>query len=265
VALVVDMTLQRGATGSEVMAWQKFLQLQGSTVELDGVFGAQTEDATKAWQSKRGLKADGIVGPASLAAALPGPVRAAPSSATSSGRLSARGRDLIKAFEGFTLAAYVDGKNPDGSLRYSIGYGHNGASKGQLISKTEADRLFDGDVSRFELCVAKACPVALVHQFDAMTSLAYNIGEDAFSRSTVARRHVAGDVLGAADAFLMWNQANDVVSKVLEARREAERDVYLHGYPGTSSAPSSAGGSGGLMAGALLALAGLGFVLLRAK
>jgi lysozyme len=184
-------------------------------------------------------------------------------------RLSAQGRALIKRLEGCVLTAYPDGQNADHSPRYSIGYGHNGVAKGATITRAEADRLFDVDAVKYETAVAKACPVATAPQFDAMTSLSYNIGTDGFTRSTVARRHAAGDTTGAADAFLMWDKETKngvlVQSKVLEARREIERDIYLHGYGGrpaesgggpapVASAPSSAGKAS--MLPLLLALAG---------
>jgi hypothetical protein len=53
--------IRRGSVGPEVVAWQKVLG-----ITPDGVFGAQTEAATRAWQAAHGLVADGIVGPDSL-------------------------------------------------------------------------------------------------------------------------------------------------------------------------------------------------------
>jgi peptidoglycan hydrolase-like protein with peptidoglycan-binding domain len=70
--------LQKGTSGSDVLSWQNYLRGQGYTsIAADGVFGVQTDDATKAFQRSRGLTADGIVGPATLRAA----TVAAPSSA----------------------------------------------------------------------------------------------------------------------------------------------------------------------------------------
>lgn len=264
-------TIRRGSTGADVSAWQGFLRSQGySAVDVDGAFGPVTDEATKAFQRSQGLAADGIVGAATrLAAAriiatIPDNDNAAP---TTPGRLTARGRELIKGFEGLRLTAYPDGKEPDGSPRYSVGYGHNGVPAGTVITRAEADRYFDADVERFERAVAAAVPRAEAHQFDALVSLAYNIGTAAFARSTVVTRHNAGDTHGAADAFLMWNQSGGKVLPVLERRREREREIYLHGYgaassPAGSPASSPAGGkAGGSLA--LLLLLALGFALLR--
>ncbi|HEY3493842.1 MAG TPA: lysozyme [Polyangiaceae bacterium] len=148
-------------------------------------------------------------------------------------RLSDNGRTLIKGFEGLSLKAY-----PDTSKGYSIGYGHFGAKPGDVITRQEADRLFDQDVAKYELAVSMATPNAAQHEFDAMTSLAYNIGTAGFRNSTVAARHNMGDRQGAADAFRMWKKADGKDHPGLIARREKERGVYLNGYAGAPPAPS---------------------------
>ncbi len=51
-------------TGADVADWQRVLIASGySTVKADGVFGPATDAATTDWQRKRGLPADGDVGP----------------------------------------------------------------------------------------------------------------------------------------------------------------------------------------------------------
>ncbi|RSM66622.1 hypothetical protein DMH03_05835 [Amycolatopsis sp. WAC 01376] len=52
-------TLKRGSSGADVALVQRFLGLKA-----DGIFGADTESAVKRYQSRQGLTADGIVGPA---------------------------------------------------------------------------------------------------------------------------------------------------------------------------------------------------------
>ncbi len=56
------MVLKRGDNNETVKKIQAFLG-----IEQVGNFGPKTEEAVKAWQTKNGLTADGIVGPASLA------------------------------------------------------------------------------------------------------------------------------------------------------------------------------------------------------
>lgn len=55
------MLLKRGTISRDVAVWQKFLGLPA-----DGIFGGDTEKATKTWQSKNGLDPDGKVGPDTL-------------------------------------------------------------------------------------------------------------------------------------------------------------------------------------------------------
>ena len=63
----MTMTLyKRGSRGDMVRQIQKALHLLA-----DGIFGSQTEEAVKNFQRKNGLKADGIVGPATLAKLIP--------------------------------------------------------------------------------------------------------------------------------------------------------------------------------------------------
>lgn len=149
-------------------------------------------------------------------------------------RLSPQGRQLIQGFEGLSLKAYPDA---DG---YSIGYGHflgrDPSLKGRTITRDEAERLFDQDVVKYETAVSLTTPRALQHEFDAMTSLTYNIGTAGFAKSTVARLHNVGDRAGAADAFRMWNKSQGAVHPGLTLRREKERNYYLNG-PGLFTAP----------------------------
>ena len=50
-------TFKKGSKGHSVTLIQQALG-----IKADGVFGAQTEEAVKAWQSSHGLDPDGIVG-----------------------------------------------------------------------------------------------------------------------------------------------------------------------------------------------------------
>jgi peptidoglycan hydrolase-like protein with peptidoglycan-binding domain len=56
-------TLQRGDEGSAVKGGQYLLREHGSGIAPDGVFGPDTEQAVRQFQSARGLAVDGVVGP----------------------------------------------------------------------------------------------------------------------------------------------------------------------------------------------------------
>ncbi len=50
--------------GSDVKKIQKALRYAGLSVRVDGTFGSGTHAAVKSFQRKQGLRADGVVGPA---------------------------------------------------------------------------------------------------------------------------------------------------------------------------------------------------------
>lgn len=154
-------------------------------------------------------------------------------------KTSATGRALIAAFESEKLHGYLDAVNVP-----TIGYGHTEMAGGLInyldgtttskvvigakITKDEADRLLDVDLRKFEVPLLRALRrKPSQDQFDAMVSLAFNIGSEAFKRSSVVRKFNAGDDDGAANAFLMWNKAGGKVLKGLTRRREAERALFL--------------------------------------
>lgn len=141
-------------------------------------------------------------------------------------RINDKGKALIKQFEGLCLDAY---RCPAGVA--TIGYGSTGphVRMGMTITAGEAERLLDKDLSRFEVGVeAMLCGAPTSEdEFSAMASLAFNVGLGRFATSTLLKRHRAGNKIGAANAFLMWNKAGGRVLKGLMRRREAERELYL--------------------------------------
>lgn len=144
-------------------------------------------------------------------------------------KTSNAGLDLIKKWEGCRLTAYQDSVGV-----WTIGYGLTSAAglvevkKGMTITQRQADAYLVQALAKYEAAVEKAITRPMTQpQFDAMTSLCYNIGPGAFAGSTLVRRFNAGDIAGAADAFLMWNKAGGKVLKGLENRRKDERALFL--------------------------------------
>jgi hypothetical protein len=63
--------IQKGSSGAAVAAWQRFLQVGGFPIAaVDGDFGNVTDTATRRYQEKNGLLADGVVGPGTYTKAL---------------------------------------------------------------------------------------------------------------------------------------------------------------------------------------------------
>ncbi len=137
--------------------------------------------------------------------------------------------DLIKSFEGCRLTAYPDPGS--GGDPWTVGWGSTGAGihSGVTWTQAQADERFAVDVARFGRGVADAIGDAPTTQmqFDAMISLAYNIGLGAFVGSTLLRKHKAGDYKGAAAQFGAWVKAGGKTMKGLVRRREAEMRVYM--------------------------------------
>lgn len=152
---------------------------------------------------------------------------------------SETGLTLIRAFEGKRLTGYLDAvKVPTigwghtemagGAISYASGEKTTKVLVGQSISELEARRLHERDMMQFEggvLRLLKRSPRQF--EYDAMVALAFNIGLGAFGKSSVLRKFNAGDMQGAADAFLMWNKAGGKALAGLTRRRNAERALFL--------------------------------------
>src|SRR5687768_1290308 len=126
---------------------------------------------------------------------------------------SPAGRKVLVQREGRRLKAYRDSVDV-----WTIGVGHTSAAgppkvvPGLTITEAECDAIFSRDFAAFAASVEAAVKVPLAqHEFDALVSFCYNIGQAGFARSTVVRRLNAGDRRGAADAFLMWNKPSAVL------------------------------------------------------
>lgn len=64
-------TLRRGDRGDDVKNWQTFLARLGLyTIQLDGIFGTQTDRGTRQFQTQSSIAIDGVVGPETRRAAV---------------------------------------------------------------------------------------------------------------------------------------------------------------------------------------------------
>jgi lysozyme len=145
-------------------------------------------------------------------------------------QVSQRGVDLIHSFEACKLTAYPDPGSRDGHP-WTIGWGSTGPDikKGTVWTQAQADARFAADLAEFAAKVEALIGDAPTDQsqFDALVSLAYNIGTEALRKSTVLRKHKAGDFPGAAAAFALWNKNDGKVMRGLVRRRAAEATLYL--------------------------------------
>jgi GH24 family phage-related lysozyme (muramidase) len=63
------------------------------------------------------------------------------------------------------------------------------------------------------------------NQFDALTSLATDIGIDTFRKSTLLKKHNLRCFSCAVAHFIVWSEKTDN-----KAKRKAEKEVYWYGY-----------------------------------
>ena len=134
-----------------------------------------------------------------------------------------RGREIILEFEGCALEAY---KDPGGV--WTIGVGHVGDVKpGMKITKHQAEVILEFDIQRIEAAVSNLAPHATGPQFSACVSLCFNIGVDAFRKSTLLKYLNEGRPVAAAAQFSKWCHAGGVVLPGLVRRRAAEAALFL--------------------------------------
>lgn len=138
--------------------------------------------------------------------------------------VSDKGIALIKQFEGLRLQAYQD----TGGI-WTIGVGHTGTDvvAGLMIDEDEAIRLLKSDLAAAESCVDESVEVEVSQaQFDALVSLTFNIGCNAFRASTLLRLLNAGSYDAAAKQFGRWSKDNGRILPGLVKRRAAEAELF---------------------------------------
>ena len=133
--------------------------------------------------------------------------------------INKEGLELIKSFEGLALFAYLC---PAGV--WTIGYGHTaGVSKGQVITKEQAENMLKSDMKKYEKYVTDNVKIALnENQFSALVSFCYNCGVG--NLRTLIKGRTASQI---AEAMLLYNKAGGKVLNGLVRRRKAERELFL--------------------------------------
>jgi GH24 family phage-related lysozyme (muramidase) len=138
---------------------------------------------------------------------------------------SGAGVALIQGFEGCRLTAYL----PTANDEWTVGWGETGPHIGEATVWTQgqADARFAARLGELghDVSTLIAAPTSQP-QFDAMVSLAWNIGLLAFAGSTLLRLHNGGDFAAAAAQFVRWKRQRGVVLPGLIRRRQAEAAMY---------------------------------------
>ena len=139
--------------------------------------------------------------------------------------LSATALVAIVLHEGYRENAYI----PVAGDIPTIGFGTtSGVKLGDRTTPEKALQIAMRDVQAFEGAIKECVTVSLhQHEYDAYTSLAYNIGPNAFCRSTLVRRLNAGDYVGACNQILRWDQFKGKPLSGLTKRRQEEHKKCL--------------------------------------
>jgi len=149
-------------------------------------------------------------------------------------KTSKQGMIAILAREGICLTKYRDSVGV-----WTIGPGYT-ASEFPDIASWPMDRkmsleecleTFPKRLVKYENAVIKALKVSVSqHQFDALVSIAYNIGGGGAANSTFMKRINAGlSISSITSAIMMWNKPKEITR-----RRQTEANQYATGDYGST-------------------------------
>jgi lysozyme len=143
--------------------------------------------------------------------------------------------ELIKNFEGKRLKSYKDSVGI-----WTIGFGsifnideNRPVKQNDVISEETALRWLRFEIAQKQVDLKKLIKVPVTqNQIDSITSLAFNIGTNAFKKSTLLKLLNAGtDKKIVADQFLKWNKGTiDGKLQVIPGltnRRILEKNLFL--------------------------------------
>lgn len=144
--------------------------------------------------------------------------------------ISDKGLQIIKQFEGFVSCPYRD---QIGVI--TIGIGTTFYENGKKVTMSDpcitVERAFDlvkHYIISTENIINNAVKKPLTqNQFDSLCSLAYNIGQEAFTKSTLLKLVKANpNDPNIRLEFAKWKKAGGKVLSDLVSRRKSEADLY---------------------------------------
>lgn len=147
-------------------------------------------------------------------------------------KISNKGLELIKRFEGCRLVAYRD----SGGV-WTIGYGHTkGVTAGQNITQAQADAFLVDDCGKAEAAVNKYQSKYNFNQnqYDALVSFAFNIGS--IDKLTVNGTRTIAQISEKIPAYC--NCAGKKLQGLVN-RRAAEKELFDTPVSGQATAPAT--------------------------
>ncbi|MNK29196.1 Lysozyme RrrD [compost metagenome] len=129
----------------------------------------------------------------------------------------------VPQFEGTILRGYRD---PIGIVTACTGHTAT-AVLGKPYTRAECEAMLQQDLVKHAEGVL-ACTPGLKGQIGPLSSavsFAFNVGNGAYCRSTMARKFMAGDIDGACNEFQRWTYAGGRQLPGLVKRRQVEAEI----------------------------------------
>lgn len=139
-------------------------------------------------------------------------------------KISDKGLELIKRYEGLRLTAYKPVKT---EKYWTIGYGHYGSDvrENMTITEQQADVYLRADVGNAERAVNQYDSIYgfTQGQYDALVSFTYNCGAGNLKKLVNNGMRTIPEI---SRAFMLYNKAGDKVLAGLTRRRTEEKTLF---------------------------------------
>ena len=133
---------------------------------------------------------------------------------------------VVMLYEGTVLRTY---KDPVSILTACTGHTGPELRMGQTFTKEQCETMLYGDLLKHADALNCIKTPLTDNQKAAFLSFAFNVGNGAFCKSTLARKANAGDLMGACAELSRWVMAGGRELPGLVKRRAAERQLCEKG------------------------------------
>ncbi|WP_174847535.1 lysozyme [Yersinia artesiana] len=135
---------------------------------------------------------------------------------------------LLEGNDGLEGRKYVAYYDVAGILTLCDGHAGKDIIPNKKYSDAECDALLQQDLVLVQRTVDTVVKIPLSqYQQAALYSFTYNVGQHAFTQSTLLKKLNTGDIKGACDELRRWTYAGGKQWKGLQNRREIERELCL--------------------------------------
>lgn len=133
---------------------------------------------------------------------------------------------LVQHYEGTVFSTYRD---PVGIITACTGHTGPELKMGQTYTRQQCEEMLYKDLAKHADALSCVRTPLTDGQRAAFLSFAFNVGDDAFCRSTLVRKANAGDINGACAELSRWTYASGKQLPGLVRRRAAERQLCEQG------------------------------------